>query len=107
VAGLAIGANRFPELTVTGTITASGGVTGDLTGNVTGDVTGNLTGNSTGTHTSGAATPATAGAIRLGNNECVGWRDFGDTADACLKLNASDQLELDGSVLAFDSAKQD
>jgi hypothetical protein len=37
--------------TLTGAVTAPGGITGPTTGNVVGDVTGNLTGDSAGTHT--------------------------------------------------------
>ena len=39
----------FGTSSVSGVLTAAGGVTGNLTGNVTGNVTGNLTGNVTGT----------------------------------------------------------
>ena len=44
-------------------------------------------------------TPSTAGVVRLGNNESIGWRDFANSADLELKVNASDVLEFNGNPL--------
>ena len=52
--------------------------------------------------TSNATTPASAGAIRLGNTELVAWRNFGNTADITLGVSASDELELNGAPLVLE-----
>lgn len=39
-------------------------------------------------------TPATVGAVRLGNAEKISWRNVGDTADKSLTLNSSDHFTL-------------
>lgn len=44
-------------------------------------------------------TPSTAGIVRLGNNESVGWRNAGNTANYELKVNASNVLEFDGNPM--------
>lgn len=41
-------------------------------------------------------TPSTAGIVRLGNNESVGWRNAANSANLELKVNASNKLEFDG-----------
>jgi hypothetical protein len=43
-----------------------------------------------------AASPASAGIVRLGNDESISWRDNADSGDLSLKVNASDQLVFDG-----------
>ena len=42
------------------------------------------------------ANPGSAGPLRLANNEGIAWRNAANGADKVLKLNASDQLEMDG-----------
>lgn len=51
------------------------------------------------TYVSGAASPATAGVLRLGNNESIGWRNFADSANKLLTVNSTDQLQYDGDTL--------
>lgn len=46
-----------------------------------------------------ATNPASAGQIRLGNAEFIKWRNAANSADLGLKVNASDALEYNGSVL--------
>lgn len=46
-----------------------------------------------------AATIASAGIIRLANDEEINWRDQADSADKVLKVNTSDRLEFDGDQL--------
>lgn len=47
-----------------------------------------------------AANPSSAGILRLGNNESIGWRNAGNSADYLLKVNASNLLQFDSkSVL--------
>lgn len=46
-----------------------------------------------------ATNPASAGIVRLGNAESVAWRNAANSGDKLLKVNASNQLEYDGSVL--------
>lgn len=41
---------------------------------------------------SNAGTPADAGFLRMGNTELLAWRNFGDTANITLSVNASDQF---------------
>lgn len=49
---------------------------------------------------SSAANPSSAGILRLGNNESIGWRNAGNSADYLLKVNASNLLQFDSkSVL--------
>lgn len=48
---------------------------------------------------SSRSTPATAGLMRLGNNESIGWRNSTNTTNKELKVNASDLLEFDGNPL--------
>lgn len=43
-----------------------------------------------------ATNPSSAGVIRLGNNESVGFRNAANSADLLLKANASDVLEFNG-----------
>lgn len=52
------------------------------------------------------AGPAATGYVRLANNEALGWRNFAGTGDLLLKANASDQLEYNGSPLAFAASSQ-
>ncbi len=40
---------------------------------------------------------ATAGVVRLSNNESIGWRNAANGANKLLKVNASDVLEFDGN----------
>lgn len=44
-------------------------------------------------------TTSTAGVLRLGNTETVGWRDAGNTADLELTVNSSDILEFNGNPI--------
>ncbi len=44
-------------------------------------------------------TVSTAGIVRLGNNESVGWRNAANGADLQLKVNASDILEFGGNPI--------
>lgn len=46
-------------------------------------------------------TPSTAGIVRLGNNESVGWRNAANSADLLLKLNASNVLEFNSSIIGL------
>lgn len=46
-----------------------------------------------------ASNPASAGAIRLGNNESIKWRNAANNADLDLTLDASDALQFNGSSL--------
>lgn len=50
-----------------------------------------------------AANPASAGIVRLGNNESLSWRNFANNADINLKVNASDALEFNGLTLLYGS----
>ena len=43
-----------------------------------------------------ATNPSSAGIIRLGNNESIGFRNAANSADLLLKANASDVLEFNG-----------
>ena len=45
------------------------------------------------------ATASSAGVVRLGNAESVGWRNAANSADKLLKVNASDVLEFDGNPI--------
>lgn len=47
---------------------------------------------------SDAAFPASAGVLRLGNNESVSWRNFADSSDFSLVLNASDNFVLNSNL---------
>jgi hypothetical protein len=47
--------------------------------------------------------PAAAGVVRLANAEAVSWRNAANGADKALKVNASDQLEFDGTVISLAS----
>lgn len=46
-----------------------------------------------------ATNPASAGQLRLGNNESVSWRDVANGSDLALKANASDRLEFNSVIL--------
>lgn len=48
---------------------------------------------------SSRSTPATAGVVRLGNNESVAWRNQANGADLALKVNASNVLEFNGNPI--------
>ncbi len=43
-----------------------------------------------------SVSPSSAGILRLGNNESIGWRNQANSGDLLLKLNTSNRLELDG-----------
>jgi hypothetical protein len=45
-----------------------------------------------------ATNPSSTGIVRLGNNEGIGWRNAGNTADSILKMNSDDDLEWLGSM---------
>lgn len=47
-----------------------------------------------------AANPASAGILRLGNNESIKWRNAANNADLDLTLNASNLLQFNGATLA-------
>lgn len=49
------------------------------------------------------STPATAGILRLANNEGIQWRNAGNSANLTLLANASNQLTYEGSVLLYAS----
>src|SRR5690606_20728651 len=44
-------------------------------------------------------TVASAGILRLANDQSIGWRDAANGADKLLKVNSSDQLEFDGNPM--------
>lgn len=46
------------------------------------------------------ANPATAGTIRLANTDTIDWRNFANTGNLPLGVNASDQLTFNGAVLS-------
>lgn len=46
-------------------------------------------------------TPSTAGIVRLGNNESVGWRNAANNANLELKVNASNVLEFNSSIIGL------
>jgi hypothetical protein len=48
-----------------------------------------------------AVNPSSAGVFKLGNNESIGWRNAGNTADFLLKVNASDALQYDSKTFLF------
>jgi len=48
-----------------------------------------------------AANPSSAGVFKLGNNESIGWRNAGNTADFLLKVNASDALQYNSKTFLF------
>jgi hypothetical protein len=48
-----------------------------------------------------ATNPSSAGVFKLGNNESIGWRNAGNTADFLLKVNASDALQYDSKTFLF------
>ena len=48
-----------------------------------------------------AANPASAGIVRLGNNESISWRNNANNADINLKVNASDSLEFNGASILY------
>ncbi len=50
-----------------------------------------------------ATNPSSTGIVRLGNAESIGWRNASNNADYLLKVNASNQLEFNGTVLASSS----
>lgn len=50
-----------------------------------------------------ASNLSTSGVLRLGNNESIGWRNAANGGNLLLKVNASDQLEFNGTVLASSS----
>lgn len=41
---------------------------------------------------------ASSGQIRLGNNKLICWRDSGDTADQCIRIDTSDDFSVDGDI---------
>ncbi|WP_374028330.1 hypothetical protein ACES2J_08335 [Bdellovibrio bacteriovorus] len=47
-----------------------------------------------------ATNPSGTGILRMGNNESVGWRNAGNTADLSLKVNSSDVLEFNGTSIS-------
>lgn len=47
-----------------------------------------------------ATNPSSTGIVRLGNAESIAWRNAANSADYALKVNASNQLEYNGTVLA-------
>lgn len=47
-----------------------------------------------------ATNPSSTGIVRLGNTESIAWRNAANSADYALKVNASNQLEYNGTVLA-------
>lgn len=47
-----------------------------------------------------AASPASAGEVRLGNTETVSWRNAANSADLALTVNASDELQFNGVALS-------
>ena len=48
---------------------------------------------------SSAANPSSAGILRLGNNESIGWRNAGNSADYLLKVNASNEFQFNGTKI--------
>lgn len=48
-----------------------------------------------------ATNPASAGIVRLGNNESISWRNNANNADINLKVNASDSLEFNGASILY------
>jgi hypothetical protein len=64
---------------------------------------GNVAGHKALYYRSRTASASSAGVFRLSNNESIGWRNAADSADLLFKVNASDQLEFNGTVL-FSSA---
>lgn len=50
-----------------------------------------------------SSNPAGAGLFRLSNNESIGWRNAANGGNLLLKVNASDQLEYNGVVIAGSS----
>ena len=54
--------------------------------------------------TSNATNPATSGAIRLGNNESILWRDNGNTSNIGFQLNTSDRIVTSGPLIAVNSS---
>lgn len=51
-----------------------------------------------------AANPASAGILRLGNNESLSWRNAANNADLNLTVNASNALQYNGSTLLYSAA---
>lgn len=49
-------------------------------------------------------TVATAGILRLANNESIGWRNAANGADYLLKVNASNGLEFNGNAILYGAA---
>lgn len=52
---------------------------------------------------SASANIAQSGVIRLANNEGLAWRNFANDADLVVKINDSNQFEVNGSPLASDA----
>ena len=48
---------------------------------------------------SSAANPSSAGILRLGNNESIGWRNAANSADYLLKVNASNEFQFNGTKI--------
>ena len=46
-----------------------------------------------------ATNPSSAGSVRLGNAESIGWRNAANNADLLLKANASNVLEYNGNAV--------
>jgi hypothetical protein len=47
-----------------------------------------------------ATNPSATGALRLGNNESIGWRNAANGADLSLKVDSSNNLNFDGATLS-------
>ena len=54
--------------------------------------------------TSGTALPSLTGSIRLAHTDTIDWRNFANSGDLPLAVNASDQLTYDGFVIATSSS---
>lgn len=67
---------------------------------LSGDVDwGNVAGHVAKWYKSNTANVATTGVVRFANNEGIAWRNAANGANLLLKVNASDALEFDGSVV--------
>lgn len=47
-----------------------------------------------------SANPSSAGVVRLGNNETIGWRNAANNADLTLKVDSGDNLNFNGASLS-------
>jgi len=52
-------------------------------------------------YTSKATNPSATGVLRLGNTQSVGWRNFANSADVLLTVNASDVLQFNGASFIY------